>query len=139
VKSEQFDLFTAGADESGVQMSDGYYGKLETSEHFYQIAETDFAIKLLMQNLMKQTSVSFDTETTTADALTAELIGLSFSWEKGKGFYIPLSDDQQTATNTIEKFRPFFESENIEKVGHNLKYDLKVLSRYGISVKGKLF
>ncbi len=138
VKSEQFDLFSAGADETGVQLTDGYKD-LATSEHFYQVVSTDFALKLLMQNLMKQPSVSIDTETTTADALTAELVGLSFSWESGKGFYVPLSEDRKIAQATLDTLRPFFEAEAIEKVGHNLKYDLKVLSRYGISVAGKLF
>ncbi|MBF6608658.1 MAG: DNA polymerase I [Flavobacterium sp.] len=138
VKSEQFDLFSAGTDESGVQLSDGYKN-LSSSEHFYQVVQTDFALKLLMQNLMKQTTVSIDTETTSADALTAELVGLSFSWESGKGFYVPISDEGEQAKQTLEILRPFLESDAIEKVGHNLKYDLKVLSRYGISVGGKLF
>jgi DNA polymerase-1 len=71
--------------------------------------------------------------------LNAELVGLSFSWEKGKGFYVPFPENQEEAKALVEKFKPFFESETIEKIGQNIKYDLKILSRYGISIKGKLF
>ena len=92
-----------------------------------------------MQNLQKQDSVCFDTETTGLDALHAELVGISFSYEKGKGFYVPFPENQEEAQALIEKFIPFFGNENIEKIGQNLKYDLKILSNYTITVKGKLF
>jgi DNA polymerase-1 len=88
---------------------------------------------------MKQTSVCFDTETTSLDALNAELVGISFSYEKGKAFYIPFPEDKEEAQILIDKFKPFFESETIEKIGQNLKYDLKVLANYNIPVNGKLF
>jgi DNA polymerase-1 len=97
------------------------------------------AIKLLVQNILKQTSVSFDTETTGLDALNAELVGLSFSWEQGKGFFVPIPENHDEAQQVIEHFRPFFEAEHIEKIGQNLKYDLKVLARYNIRVAGPLF
>ena len=67
------------------------------------------------------------------------MVGLAFSWEKGQGFFLPLPENNEEAIATLEKLKPFFESETIEKSGHNLKYDLKVLSRYGITVSGKLF
>ena len=136
--SDQFDLFSTPDGENNLQLSGGYKN-LENTEHFYQTIETDFAIKLLVQNLLKQTSVSFDTETTSIDALTAELVGISFSWEIGKGFYVPLPSNYEDAKHTINKFLPFFEAESIEKIGQNLKYDLKVLSKYDVWVKGKLF
>ena len=94
---------------------------------------------MFIQNLLNQTSVCFDTETTGLDALNSELVGLAFSWEKGKGFYVPFPENQEEAQILIDKFKPFFENENIEKVGQNIKYDLKILSRYGIEVKGNLF
>jgi DNA polymerase-1 len=94
---------------------------------------------LLLQSLTNQSSVCFDTETTGIDALNAELVGLSFSYEKGKGFYVPFPENQEETQALLEKFRPFFENNNIEKIGQNMKYDLKVLSRYNIQVKGKLF
>ncbi len=136
--SDQFDLFSTPDAENNLHLSGGYKN-LENTEHFYQTIETDFAINLLVQNLLKQTSVSFDTETTSIDALTAELVGISFSWETGKGFYVPLPPHYEEAKYIINKFLPFFEDESIEKIGQNLKYDLKVLSKYDVSVKGKLF
>ena len=99
----------------------------------------DLPTKMFIQNLLNQTSVCFDTETTGLDALNSELVGLAFSWEKGKGFYVPFPENQEEAQILIDKFKPFFENENIEKVGQNIKYDLKILSRYGIEVKGNLF
>jgi DNA polymerase-1 len=94
---------------------------------------------LLLQNLQNQTSVCFDTETTGLDALHAELVGISFSYEKGKGFYVPFPENQEEVQVLVNKFIPFFENESIEKIGQNLKYDLKILSNYDIQVKGKLF
>ncbi|HEX9153039.1 MAG TPA: DNA polymerase I, partial [Flavobacterium sp.] len=99
----------------------------------------DLGLKLLLQNLQNQSSVSFDTETTGLDALHAELVGISFSYEKGKGFYVPFPENQDEAQTLIEKFVPFFENSTIEKIGQNLKYDLKILSNYNIKVEGKLF
>ena len=94
---------------------------------------------MFIENLLKQTSVCFDTETTNIDPIIAQLVGIAFSWEAGKGFYIPFPQDQNEAQELIELLRPFFENESIEKIGQNLKYDIKVLRKYSIEVKGKLF
>jgi DNA polymerase-1 len=139
VKSDQFDLFSDNSGAGEESVSNSFYKTLDNTEHFYQSVEGDFAMKLLLQNLLKQTSVSFDTETTGIDALNAELVGLSFSWEAGKGFYIPVPENREEAQAIVDMFLPFFETEHIEKVGQNLKYDLKILANYGVSVKGKLF
>ena len=137
---EQFDLFGSTLhDEISDETRHQYYSSLENTEHFYQTIQGELAVKLLLQNLQNQTSVCFDTETTGLDALHAELVGISFSYEKGKGFYVPFPEKQEEATTLIEKLRPFFENEAIEKIGQNLKYDLKILSNYDIQVKGKLF
>ena len=137
---EQFDLFgSAIQDDSSEETRHQYYTSLENTEHSYQIIQGDLGLKLLLQNLQKQSSVCFDTETTGLDALHAELVGISFSYEKGKGFYVPFPENQEEAQTLIEKLIPFFENENIEKIGQNLKYDLKILSNYNITVKGKLF
>ncbi len=136
---EQFDLFGSAIDEGSEEARHQYYNTLENTTHSYQIIQGDLGIKLLLQNLQNQTSVCFDTETTGLDALHAELVGISFSYEKGKGFYIPFPENQTEAQTLVEKLVPFFENETIEKIGQNLKYDLKVLSNYGIKVKGKLF
>ncbi|MFH6995258.1 DNA polymerase I [Flavobacterium sp. FlaQc-48] len=137
---DQFDLFGGGAttDESSEERT-SFYNTLENTPHSYQAVEGDLGIKLLLQNLQKQTSVCFDTETTGLDALHAELVGMSFAYEKGKAFYVPFPESQEEAQTLVDKFKPFFENENIEKIGQNLKYDLKILSNYGVTVKGKLF
>lgn len=138
---DQFDLFgSATTDEENPEAQrTSFYSNLENTPHSYQIVQGDLGLKLLLQNLQKQTAVCFDTETTGLNALHAELVGISFSYEKGKGFYIPFPENQDEAKALIEKFIPFFENEAIEKIGQNLKYDLKILLNYGVSVKGKLF
>jgi DNA polymerase-1 len=136
---EQYDLFGFSDGEDATETTTSYYATLENTEHFYQNVQGDLPTKMFVQNLLKQTSVCFDTETTGLDALNSELVGLAFSWEKGKGFYVPFPENREEAQVLIEKFKPFFENENIEKVGQNIKYDLKILSQYGIEVKGNLF
>ena len=111
----------------------------ETTSHFYQSVAPGMATKLFIKNLMNQTAVCFDTETTGLNPLTAELVGIAFSWEIGKGFYMPFPENKDEAQELTEQLRPFFESETIEKIGQNLKYDIKVLAKYNVDVKGKLF
>ncbi|MCR8669483.1 DNA polymerase I [Aestuariibaculum sp. M13] len=136
----QFSLFGSGDDEETTETSSAYTRKTaETTSHFYQSVASGMATKLFIKNLMNQTSVCFDTETTDLNPLAAELVGIAFSWEKGKGFYLPFPEDKTEAQELIEQLRPFFESESIEKIGQNLKYDIKVLAKYNITVKGKLF
>jgi len=135
----QFSLF-GGAEPSTTETTSEYTRQtLETTSHFYQSVAPGMATKLFVKNLMNQTSVCFDTETTGLNPLTAELVGIAFSWEVGKGFYLPFPEDRQEAQAIIEELRPFFESETIEKIGQNLKYDIKVLAKYNVTVKGKLF
>lgn len=134
----QFSLFGA-EDNSAEAQTSNTRNTSETTPHFYQSVAPGFATKLFLDNLMKQTTVCFDTETTGLNPITAELVGIAFSWEVGKGFYVPFPEDKTEAQELIEQFRPFFESETIEKVGQNLKYDLKVLAKYNVDVKGKLF
>lgn len=127
---EEGDLFSA---------SQSLYNTLENTEHLYQTVQGDLGVRLLLQNLMQQKTVCLDTETTGLDALNSELVGIAFSYEKGKGYYVPFPENQEEAQALIEKLRPFFEDESIEKVGQNLKYDIKILKRYGVELKGKLF
>ncbi len=136
-RSDQFDLFSVEGEE-GERIS-SHYKTLADTDHLYQSVTGNLGISLLLTDLLKQPSVSFDTETTGIDPLTAELVGLSFSWEKGKGFYVPVPADRTETQAIVDKFKPFFEAEHIEKVGQNVKYDLKVLSNYGVTVKGPLF
>src|SRR5690606_12074055 len=137
---QQFSLFGGGEETTAADTAtESFYKKLETTNHFYQLVQGNLATGLLIKDILKQPSVCFDTETTGVNTLTAELVGMSFSWETGKAFYIPFPENREEAQELINKFIPFFEDENIEKIGQNLKYDLQVLSNYGITVKGKIF
>ncbi len=135
----QFSLFGADPSTQTETVSEHTRKTAETASHFYQSVAPGMATKLFIKNLMNQTSVCFDTETTGLNPLTAELVGIAFSWEVGKGFYVPFPEDKDEAQELIGQLCPFFESETIEKIGQNLKYDIKVLAKYNIDVKGKLF
>ncbi|RIA10866.1 DNA polymerase I [Flavobacteriaceae bacterium MAR_2010_72] len=135
----QFSLFGGEEDDESTSTIAYTRKTASTTPHFYQSVASGMATKLFVKTLMAQTSVCFDTETTSLNPLTAELVGIAFSWEAGKGFYIPFPENREEAQNIIELLRPFFENESIEKIGQNLKYDIKVLAKYNIVVKGKLF
>ena len=136
----QFSLFGASTAFSDQNESNSAVRQtITTTSHFYQSVAPGMATNLFVKNLMLQTSVCFDTETTGLNPLTAELVGIAFSWEAGKGFYVPFPEDKEKAQELIETLRPFFENKDIEKIGQNLKYDIKVLAKYNIGVKGKLF
>lgn len=138
--SGQFSLFGGDPSATAGTLKDVNSRKtIADVAHVYQSIAQGMAMKLFVQNLLKQTSVCFDTETTGIDPLTAELVGIAFSWEATKGFYIPFPEAKEEAQELIEQLRPFFESESIEKIGQNLKYDIKVLDKYGVKVKGKFF
>lgn len=136
----QYSLFVDNSALTETEIVSDYKRKTTaTTPHFYQSVDSRIAIKLFIKNLMAQTSVCFDTETTGLNPIIARLVGIAFSWEIGKGFYLPIPENKDKAQELIEQLRPFFESETIEKIGQNLKYDIKVLAKYDIDVKGKLF
>jgi DNA polymerase-1 len=137
--SGQFGLFdTAENSTDGVQIFSSRKTINEVSHH-YQLVSPGLGMKLFTQKLLQQPQVCFDTETTSLDPLEANLVGLAFSWEARKGFYISLPEDQEETSEILSELKAFFQHEGIEKVGQNLKYDLKVLHRYGIEVKGPCF
>ncbi|MEX0291143.1 MAG: DNA polymerase I [Flavobacteriaceae bacterium] len=141
LSGEQFDLFAqpgtgAGATEKSEITG---YRTIANTPHFYQAVNTPLSRKLLLEKLLLQSRVCFDTETTSIKSLEAELVGIAFSWEAGKGYYVSFPEDQEEAKRLLEEFRPFFANEVIEKVGQNLKYDIKVLSGYDMPVEGPLF
>ncbi|TAH00357.1 MAG: DNA polymerase I [Sphingobacteriales bacterium] len=107
--------------------------------HNYILVQTAEEIEHLIEQLNEQKILCFDTETTGTDANTCELVGLSFSFKTGEGFYIPVAANQAEATKTVTLFKAVLENPDIEKVGQNLKYDIMVLKNYGINVSGKLF
>ena len=134
----QMDLFAAGAGNVS-EATPTSKKNLANSKHHYQFVDSPMGMRILLDNLLKQTSVCFDTETTSLKALEADLVGIAFSWEVGTGYYVHVPEDKEAAQAVVEQFRPFFENPKIEKIGHNLKYDLKVLSNYSLQVVGPFY
>ena len=112
---------------------------IHTTQHNYKTVDTEKGMTALSIELLKRKSVCFDTETTGLDPLLSELVGLSFAFKEGEAYYVPISDDKDVAIRQVNIFRQFFEDEQIEKSGQNIKYDILVLRNYGIQVKGPLF
>lgn len=107
--------------------------------HQYHLVETEEEAQELCRSLLTFSQVAFDTETTSVDAMQAQLVGMSFAVEGGTAWYVAVSRETEAAQSMVDIFRPFFEHPSIEKVGQNLKYDLLVLSHYGVEVAGPLF
>ena len=135
---EQFDLFNPPPGQ-GKSFNENSKENLKTVRHNYQFINSPTGRSLLLKKLLSQKSVCFDTETTSLDSLQAELVGIAFSWDNHKGYYLSIPKDQHQSQIVIQEFRPFFENKEIEKIGHNLKYDLKVLLKNQIIVEGPLF
>ena len=107
--------------------------------HQYHLIESEEDAQELCRNFLTFSQVAFDTETTSVDAMQAQLVGMSFAVEGGTAWYVAVSRETEAAQRMVDIFRPFFEHPSIEKVGQNLKYDLLVLSHYGVEVAGPLF
>ena len=107
--------------------------------HQYQLLTTQAEVEALLPELLLQKEVCFDTETTSLNELEAQIVGLALSWEVHKGYYILFPEDFDLARQWLSVLKPFFESTTILKIGQNLKYDLKVLTNYGIEVHGQFF
>lgn len=112
---------------------------IKEADYLYQCIDNEKAQRILVQNLLEQKAVCFDTETTSLDEMEAEIVGMSFSYKKGLAYYIPLSDNREEAQKTIDIFKPFFEAKTVMKIAHNFKYDYKVLKNYGVHFDGVLF
>lgn len=112
---------------------------IENTPHDYKLVDTPELRKELIALLLQQESLSFDTETTGTDANLADLVGLSFSFKAGEGYYIPVPENREEAQLIVDEFKPVWENENIAKIGQNIKYDMLILSWYGVAIKGKLF
>ena len=112
---------------------------LKKGPHQYQLLTTQAEVEALLPELLSQKEVCFDTETTSLNELEAQIVGLSLSWEVHKGYYILFPEDFDLTRQWLSVLKPFFESTTILKIGQNLKYDLKVLTNYGIEVRGQLF
>lgn len=115
------------------------YKTIATEKPSYHLISSAEERKELLELLLEQSSVCFDTETTDIDALHADLVGFSFSYKPREAFYVSVPQDFDAAKAIIHEFLPVFLDISIEKIAHNMKYDLKVLNRYGITLDGPLF
>lgn len=139
----QMDLFSAPIIDTNTAIEEEQPAlpskTIENTDHAYSLVESPAAQQELAQLLAAQKSFCFDTESTSLNPLTAEFVGLSFSFEKGKAYYVPTPVDRAGVLEVLANFKTVFENPAIEKVGQNLKYDILMLAGYGISVKGPLF
>ena len=136
-----FELPNASAKaETSTEITDNSgYKTIKDVEHTYHLVDNELFISKLIEDLYQQTEFCFDTETTGLDVHSAELVGMSFAWNSGEAYYVPAPENQKDAQVLVDRFKPIFESEQISKIGQNCKFDVLMLSRYGVQVKGKLF
>jgi DNA polymerase-1 len=112
---------------------------LNDSKSIYQRIESFEELKLLVEKMMKQEIVAFDTETEGLNALETDIVGISFSWQKGIGYYLPIKNNKSAHEKSFEILRPFFESTEIIKVGHNIKFDIQALHKYNVKVSSPIY
>ena len=138
--SSQLDLFgTQSLVESHEPVITAVHKTIVTERPSYHLISTAAERKELLEILLTQKQVCFDTETTNIDARQADLVGISFSYKSREAFYVAIPQEYEAAKSIIHEFMPFFQNTGIEKIAHNIKYDLKVLSRYGISLSAPTF
>ena len=114
-------------------------GNINNTPHHYELVDSTEQITALVNKLSSSTEICFDTETTHIDANQADLVGLSFSVQKGEGYYIPCPIEREATTAILNQLKPLFENEKVVWVGQNIKYDLLMLKWYGFELKGNVY
>ena len=135
----QGDLFGLFAPEDTDAAKNSNLTCLEDATFDYQLIDTEEKQYELLQNILTKEIFSLDTETTGTDAMSAELVGMSFSYAENQAFYVPVPANREEAQKIVDLFKPAFENEKTVKVGQNIKYDMLVLGNYGVEVRGPLF
>ena len=135
----QLDLFAEFAPEGSKEPEYSNLETLKTVVHDYQLIENEDDLLKLRDFFLTKEILSLDTETTSTNAIDAELVGLSFAVEEHQAFYVPIPENREEAQKRVEIFRSVYENEKILKIGQNLKYDLEVLRNYDIELKGKMW
>lgn len=135
----QPDLFSFFQPEGEESSKNAIYLDIKSTPHDYQLVENEDEMRNICSLFLTKQILSLDTETTSTNAIDAELVGLSFSVEEKKAFYVPVPDNREEAERIVNIFKPLYEHPQIVKVGQNIKYDIEVLARYGVEVKGELF
>ena len=136
--------FSAGenqlfADEGAGTPEKTILRSLKTVPHNYYLVENEEEMERICEKFLSEKILSLDTETTSTDAMSAELVGLSFSTTEHESYYVPIPENQDEARRIVNKFKKLYEDASILKIGQNIKYDITVLANYDIHVRGELF
>lgn len=138
-KNQQLDIFAEFQGESTEDYKNESFESLKTTVHDYKLVDNQDEMRRLCDFFVTKEILSLDTETTSTNAIEAELVGLSFSVEEHEAFYVPVPSEREEAEKVVAIFKPIYENERILKVGQNIKYDIEVLRHYGVEVRGRLF
>lgn len=137
--NNQLDLFAENTTNESDELKNAKFESIKTTQYEYKLVENEEELRQLCDFFITKESVSIDTETTSTDAISAELVGLSFSVEEKKAFYVAVPANYEEALKIVQIFKPLYESDKIMKIGQNIKYDYEVLTRYGVTLQGKMF
>ena len=137
--NNQLDLFAENTTNESDEPKNAKFESIKTTQHEYKLVENEEELHQLCDFFITKEFVSIDTETTSTDAIRAELVGLSFSVEEKKAFYVTVPANYEEALKIVQIFKPLYESDKIMKIGQNIKYDYEVLTRYGVTLQGKMF
>lgn len=137
--NNQLDLFAENTTNESDEPKNAKFESIKTTQHEYKLVENEEELRQICDFFITKESVSIDTETTSTDAISAELVGLSFSVEEKKAFYVAIPANYEEALKIVQIFKPLYESDKIMKIGQNIKYDYEVLTRYGVTLQGKMF
>lgn len=135
----QLDLFAENAPEGTEAPEKSSLRTLTDTPHTYKLVDTEEEMREIFDFFMTKKILSLDTETTSTDAINAELVGLSFAVEEFSAFYVPVPAGREEAQKIVNIFKPLYENPSIMKIGQNIKYDLEVLARYGVTLEGEMF
>ena len=137
--NNQLDLFAENTTNESDEPKNAKFESIKTTQYEYKLIENEEELRQLCDFFITKESISIDTETTSTDAISAELVGLSFSVEEKKAFYVAVPANYEEALKIVQIFKPLYESDKIMKIGQNIKYDYEVLTRYGVTLQGKMF
>lgn len=136
---QQLDLFAENPTDEPESSENASFETLQTTPHEYYLIENEVDARKVLDFFLTKEILSLDTETTSTNPIDAELVGLSFSVEEKKAFYVAVPDNREEAQKIVNIFKPLYENPEILKIGQNLKYDLEVLHNYGVSLAGPMF
>ena len=137
--NRQLDLFAENPTDGQVDAEKSSLRALNDTPHTYKLVDTEEDMLALRDFFLTKSFLSLDTETTSTNAIDAELVGLSFSTEEFEAFYVPVPAEREEAQKIVNIFKPVYEDASILKIGQNIKYDLEVLAAYGVRLAGDMF